>query len=53
MPVDVDHARRSLPSDNPSRWNGFAAIRSRFGDNMNSIVSPPRTIRLRNSLLIL
>jgi hypothetical protein len=28
------------PPDNASRRNNFAAIRSRLGDNMNSMVSP-------------
>jgi hypothetical protein len=31
---------RGPPRDSASLRNSFAAIRSRFGDNMNSIVSP-------------
>ena|SRR5688572_4460954 len=33
---------RGAPADRVRRRNSFAAIRSRFGDNMNSMVSPGR-----------
>ena len=39
-PVNVDHSRPWPPLDNASRKDNLAAIRSRFADNMNSIVSP-------------
>src|SRR5215467_4019263 len=45
MPVHVDHSGRGLPPDHASRRNNVAAIRSRLGDNMNSIVSPAESTK--------
>ena len=40
LPSPLITRGEGLPPDNAKRRNSFAAIRSRLGDNMNSIVSP-------------